>query len=163
MHWILLAILTAVFFGAYNIFIKLSSGHINQIVGAVILQAVAALLGGVILLVLKWTDSPMQVSQKGILYAILAGVFVGLAEITSFYVFSKGVPASVGIPVIIGGFRGCRSCTWNTVFKGNPQLVAIDGSGTGCCRNYINIQAMKMVCSSQKFHMMTGIHLSKGF
>lgn len=103
MQWILLAVLTAFFFGAYNIFIKLSSGHINQIVGAVILQVVAALLGGAILLVIKFTDSPMQVSQKGILYAILAGVFVGLAEITSFYVFSKGVPASLGIPVIIGG------------------------------------------------------------
>ncbi len=103
MHWILLAILTAVFFGAYNIFIKLSSGHINQIVGAVILQVVAAVLGGIILLVLKFTDSSMQVSQKGIWFAIFAGVFVGLAEITSFYVFSKGVPASAGIPVIIGG------------------------------------------------------------
>ncbi|KAA3636263.1 MAG: hypothetical protein DWQ02_08525, partial [Bacteroidetes bacterium] len=103
MHWLLLAILTAVFFGAYNIFIKLSSGHINQIVGAVILQVVAAVLGGAILLILKWTDSPLPFSQKGILYAILAGVFVGLAEITSFYVFSRGVSASTGIPVIIGG------------------------------------------------------------
>jgi len=28
---------------------------------------------------------------------------VGLAEITSFFVFSKGVPVSVGIPIIIGG------------------------------------------------------------
>lgn len=103
MHWILLAVLTAVCFGAYNIFIKLSSGHINQIVGAVILQVVAAFLGGFILLGLKWSNSSMEVTQKGILFAILAGVAVGLAEILSFYVFSKGIPASLGIPVIIGG------------------------------------------------------------
>ncbi len=103
MNWIFLALITAVFYGAYNVFIKVSSGHINQIVGAVILQIVAALVGGIILIILKMTNSPLVISQKGVWFAILAGVFVGLAEITSFFVFSKGIPASVGIPIIIGG------------------------------------------------------------
>jgi len=103
MNWIYLALMTAVFYGAYNVFIKIASGHINQIVGAVILQIVAALLGAGILLFLKFTNTPLEVSQKGIWYAVLAGIFVGLAEITSFFVFSKGTPASLGIPVIIGG------------------------------------------------------------
>lgn len=103
MHWILLAFMTAVFFGAYNVFIKMASGHINQIVGAVILQVVAALLGGIVLLGLKITDSPLEVSTRGVLFAVLAGIFVGLAEISSFYVFSRGISASVGIPIIIGG------------------------------------------------------------
>ena len=103
MNWIFLALMTAVFYGAYNVFIKISSGHINQIVGAVILQIVAALLGGAILLIMKLMNSPLEISQKGIWFAVLAGVFVGLAEITSFFVFSKGIPASIGIPIIIGG------------------------------------------------------------
>lgn len=103
MSWITLAILTAFFYGVYNFFIKLSSGSIHQIVGAVILQVVAALLGAGVLLFLKITDTPLLVSSKGVWYAVLAGVFVGLAEITSFIVFAKGVPASSGIPVIIGG------------------------------------------------------------
>lgn len=103
MNWIFLAILTAVFYGVYNVFIKISSGHINQIVGAVILQMVATVVGGVILIILKMTNSPMEISQKGIIFSILAGIFVGLAEITSFFVFSKGVSASIGIPIIIGG------------------------------------------------------------
>ncbi len=95
--------MTAVFYGAYNVFIKVSSGHINQIVGAVILQIVAALLGGVILIIMKITNTPLELSSKGVWFAVLAGIFVGLAEITSFFVFSKGVSASVGIPIIIGG------------------------------------------------------------
>ena len=103
MNWISLAILTAFFYGAYNVFIKVSSGHINQIVGAVILQVVAALVGGLILVFLKITNSPLEITHKGVMYAMLAGLFVGLAEITSFYVFSQKVPASTGIPVIIGG------------------------------------------------------------
>lgn len=103
MNWILLAITTAIFYGAYNVFIKVSSGHINQIVGAVILQIVAALVGVIILLILKITNSPLVISQKGVWFAVLAGIMVGLAEITSFYVFSRGVPVSTGIPIIIGG------------------------------------------------------------
>ena len=33
----------------------------------------------------------------------MAGVFIGLAEITSFFVFSKGISVSTGVPIIIGG------------------------------------------------------------
>jgi len=47
--------------------------------------------------------SSLVISQKGVWFAFLAGIFVGLAEIASFFVFSKGVPVSVGIPIIIGG------------------------------------------------------------
>lgn len=103
LNWISLAVMTAVFYGVYNFFIKVSSGHINQIVGAVILQIVAALLGGVILFIMKMTNSPLEISPKGVWFAILAGIFVGLAEITSFFVFSKGIYASIGIPIVIGG------------------------------------------------------------
>ncbi len=46
MSWIALAVLTAFFYGVYNFFIKIASGSIHQIVGAVILQVVAALVGG---------------------------------------------------------------------------------------------------------------------
>jgi transporter family protein len=103
MNLVLLAVVTSVFFGAYNFFIKISSGHINQIVGAVILQVVAAVLGGIVFMVLKATNAPIEVSQKGVTFAILAGIMVGLAEIASFFVFSKGLSASVGTPIIIGG------------------------------------------------------------
>lgn len=103
MSWILLALLTALFYGAYNFFIKISSGYINQIAGAVILQLVALLIGTGILLFLKLTNSVIEISNKGVLYAVLAGVFVGLAEIISFIVFSKGVSVSTGLPIIIGG------------------------------------------------------------
>lgn len=103
MDWIILIFLTAIFFGVYNFFIKVSAGNINQIVGAVILQVVATLMGGAVLIYLKLINTPLHLSSKGILFAILAGIFVGLAEITSFYVFSKGISASVGIPIIVGG------------------------------------------------------------
>ena len=103
MDWIYLAFLTAFLYGAYNFFIKLSSSHINQIAGAVILQLVATLAGGAILLFLKITGRPIAISGKGTLYAVFAGLCIGLAEIASFFLFSKGVIVSVGTPLIIGG------------------------------------------------------------
>jgi len=103
MNWLLLAIITAIFYGMYNFFIKISSGHINQVVGAVILQLVAAILGAITLFVLKLTGTEFNVSSKGVWFAILAGAMVGVAEILSFFVFSKGAPVSVGTAIIIGG------------------------------------------------------------
>ncbi|MGH2643999.1 MAG: EamA family transporter [Chitinophagaceae bacterium] len=103
MPWIYLALITACFYALYNIFIKLASTHIHEITGAVILQVVAFILGAAWLIYLKINHAHTEVNGKGIGLAVLAGIFVGLAEIFSFIVFSKGVPASAGVPVIIGG------------------------------------------------------------
>ncbi len=104
MNWLLLALLGAFCFGAYNVFIKIASGYIHEITGAVILQFVAAFAGLGVLLYLKFRGNEViEISQKGIYYSILAGLCVGGAEILSFIVFGKGVPASTGIPIIIGG------------------------------------------------------------
>lgn len=101
MQLLFIVLLTGGFYGVYNFFIKVASGSINQIVGAVILQVVAAVLGSTVLLYLKLTGQTLHASPAGIKFSILAGIFVGLAEITSFIVFSKGVPASTGIAIIV--------------------------------------------------------------
>jgi len=103
MSWVWAALLTALCYGLYNVFIKLSAGRIHVIAGALILQAAAMLLGAGAIIFLRFTKTPLPFSAKGIGFAVLAGVFVGLAEILSFFVFSRGVPASAGIPVIVGG------------------------------------------------------------
>jgi bacterial/archaeal transporter family protein len=103
MHWLVWALLAAAFFGAYNFFIKVSSGHIHEVAGAVILQVVAAVLGLILLLYLKWRGVVLDISPKGVSFAVLAGVAVGLSEITSFYLFSRGVSVSSGLPVVLGG------------------------------------------------------------
>lgn len=103
MSWIYLALITASFYALYNIFIKLSSAHIHEVAGAVILQIMAFILGAAWLIYLKINHVHTEMTSRGIWLAVLAGIFVGLAEIFSFIVFSKGVPASAGVPVIIGG------------------------------------------------------------
>ncbi|PLX27008.1 hypothetical protein C0581_03715 [Candidatus Parcubacteria bacterium] len=104
MSWIFLALFTAFCYGAYNFFIKVSSGHIDQVVGAVVMQGVAFLFGLALLAVSKSVSfSDGLITTRGVWYAVAAGVFVGLAEVLSFFVFSKGLSISIGLPVIIGG------------------------------------------------------------
>ncbi len=101
--WLPLALLTALCLALYNFFIKLAADHLPPAVGAVVLQLVAAALGTAWLLKLKLQGQPLALSGRGLGLAALAGLGVGLAEILTFAVFQRGVPASVGTPVIVGG------------------------------------------------------------
>lgn len=103
MPWLVLALLTALALAFYNFFIKLAADHLPAAVGAVVLQLVAAALGALWLLRLKLQGQPLPVSRQGLWLAALAGLGVGLGEILTFVVFSRGVPSSVGTPVIVGG------------------------------------------------------------
>ena len=103
MNWLPLALLTALCLALYNLFIKLAAGHLSPAVGAVVLQLVAAGLGAAWLLNLKLQGQALAVSGKGLALAAAAGLGVGLAEILTFVVFQRGVNASVGTPVIVGG------------------------------------------------------------
>ena len=64
-NWLPLALLTALCLALYNFFIKLASNHVSPAVGAVVLQLVAAVLGGVWLLKLMLQGQPPALSGKG--------------------------------------------------------------------------------------------------
>lgn len=102
MPYLLLA-LAAIMFGLYNVFIKLSSEHIDPVLGAVILQFVALLAGGGLLIYLQRGGAQLQISAAGVWLSVLAGVSIGLVEILTFVIFSRGVPVAMGNPLIIGG------------------------------------------------------------
>lgn len=103
MNWLPLALLTALCLAGYNFFIKLAATSLPPAVGAVVLQLVAATLGAAWLLRLRLLGQPLAFSGKGLGLVALAGLSVGLAEVLTFVVFRRGVPASVGTPVIVGG------------------------------------------------------------
>ena len=98
------ACVIAALYGLYNFSIKVGSDGIHQIVAAVVLQVVATIIGSAALLFLylRGTTFP-PVTGKGLGFAIMAGAAVGLAEILSFYVYSRGLPVSIGTPLIVGG------------------------------------------------------------
>lgn len=134
MNWFFLALLTAAAFGAYNVFIKLGSGKIDHVLGAVVLQVVAALVGGAYALVLKLSGKELPVTREGLGYAALAGVAVGIAEILTFVVYTRGAPASLGTPIIMGGSIVITAAVGATLLKerfGLPQVLGIILVATG--------------------------------
>lgn len=103
MNYGLIAVAAAMF-GLYNVFIKVSADDIHEVLGAVVLQVVAALIGLALLLYLKVTqDTPLHVTGRGVALASLAGLAIGLVEILSFFIYARGVPVAVGNPLIVGG------------------------------------------------------------
>ena len=104
-QWLWVALICALSYALYNIMIKLGSCCIYPLLGAVILQVVAASLGSLLLglIVCKGGGDDIHYDRKGILWSVCAGLAVGSAEMLSFFVSSLGVQASQFVPVIIGG------------------------------------------------------------
>jgi transporter family protein len=99
--WIIAA---AVMFGLYNVFIKISAEDINPILGAVVLQFVAAFLGLALLLVTQVQSGSLPFwTGRGLLLATLAGIAIGLVEVLAFFIYGRGVTVAVGNPLIVGG------------------------------------------------------------
>ena len=103
--WIGPAIACAMAYALYNVFIKKGSDTMNPVLGGVILQIVAMILGSSFLGIFLRAGfyDILRYDMKGILWACLAGLSVGTAEILSFYVSSLGVPVSISTSTVVGG------------------------------------------------------------
>jgi len=102
MKGILLAMFAGVLFACYQFAIKLSATHIQEIFGAVILQGVAVVVGLFLFLIVRDAETTLVYTKEGIRFAIIAGIFVSLAEIATFYAFAQDIRPSVGITLIVG-------------------------------------------------------------
>jgi len=123
----------------YNVFIKKGSASIHPILGGVILQFVAALLGTVLLIALtvhqktKGAGAVIEYDRHGILWSVCAGLAVGTAEMLSFCVSGMGVPASQSIPI------STYFHVWQLVVLFNPSFLVsrvafeFGGSHRGIC------------------------------
>jgi transporter family protein len=108
--WMVPAVACATSYALYNLFIKKASdASIDPILGGVLLQFVAAWIGTCLWLgqrlmaTSRGTPTTLMITKSGIIWSVAAGVAVGAAEILSFIVSGKGVPATQSIPIIVGG------------------------------------------------------------
>jgi len=103
MNSVFLAILAAFSFGLWTVFHKIAAPNINRIFGALIVQIAAFIVVAILLTWLKFTNQPIQITQKGIIFVALAGVAAAFIDILALAAYSKGLSVSVGGPLIIGG------------------------------------------------------------
>ena len=109
----LLAITTLLYAG-YNILIKVSTQYVphdaHTTITATIVLQVAALTASLVFLAVQKAQvgTSLMLPAKAYIWAAVAGLCIGAAEITYFYLFagigsSKPMQASVAIPVIVSG------------------------------------------------------------
>jgi drug/metabolite transporter (DMT)-like permease len=85
--WIVPALLCALAYALYNIFIKKGSASIHPILGGVILQFVAALCGTLLLsflVLIRGKHHDIYYDRWGLIWATGAGLWVGTAEMVRY-------------------------------------------------------------------------------
>lgn len=109
----LLAAITVLYAG-YNVLVKVSGAHVpafatTTILATICLQVAALIVSVIFLIILSLRGGhTFQLSKNAYLWAVVAGLCIGLAEIGYFYLFSgvagfKPMAASRAVPVIVSG------------------------------------------------------------
>lgn len=98
--WLIL--IAAVGLGIFEISRRLVSSYVNPVFGAVAISLVATLLGGAFL-IQGFRKGQLFTSSKGIWLLVLGGSAVFLVDYLVLKAYSKGLPVTVGSPILIGG------------------------------------------------------------
>ena len=100
MSWFTWAIITAVFYGIFDFFVKKTAGKVEDGLAAFIINTVSAIVLVFYLLISKYKGVKFFASTEGIMYATLGGIIIGLASITFIKVFSAGSLLSIGVSIV---------------------------------------------------------------
>ena len=96
------AIAAALVFGLWTVFHKQAASQIDSLLGAIIVSVTAAFIG-IIFFLPKLKTAVFQVSPKGIIFAVFAGIFALLLDFFVLKSYGSGFPISIGAPIVIGG------------------------------------------------------------
>ncbi len=140
MSSLVLLIAATVFYAGYNLFIKVSGHHVpdtasTTILATIVLQLAALSTSLVFAAVLAARGTHVfSLSTPVYGWAVVAGVCIGLAEITYLYLFSglggtgQATHAGVAIPVVVGGTVLIAMVASVLIFKEGFHWVQIAGS-----------------------------------
>ena len=98
MHY---AVLTALFYGIFDIFVKLTAGKIHDGLGGFVINLVATVVLALFLLYSSINGEKINYFKtEGVVYAAIAGILVGFASIFFIKMFATGANLSIGAPVV---------------------------------------------------------------
>lgn len=101
MNWLTTALFTIIFYSLFDLFLKFAAGKINDNLGAAIINIVSFIVA-ISWFLWRWQFGSEQpdITKPGLIYSIIAGVFVGLASIFFIRMFALGVNLSIGVPLV---------------------------------------------------------------
>lgn len=100
MTWLTWALITVLFYGLFDFFVKKTSGKVEDGLAAFILNGVSTLVLIIYLIFAKSKGTKFFFSSEGIIYALIGGVMIGLASITFIKMFSTGSNLSIGVAIV---------------------------------------------------------------
>lgn len=112
MQTLVLLFLVTACYAAYNLLVKVSSGHsignASPVTATISLQISALSVSLVYLFFLARQPISLVLPARAYLWAIAAGICIGLAEVMYFYLFrgvggEKPIAASTAVPIVVGG------------------------------------------------------------
>ncbi len=126
--WLLASLATAFLFGAYNIFAKMAAGRLTDAMAAFILEFSAAML--VLAYIIFGRSIRLDIASvtgKGMLYAVLGGLFIGGGSIFYFYAFRHHAPLAIAGPIIFAGATLVMVISGLIFFKERLDLITTAG------------------------------------
>lgn len=101
MTWIFFALLTIIFYAGFDFFLKLSSGRISEGWGGFVINFASAIVLLLYIFILRNKENTIfSTKPYGLLFSIIAGLFIGLATITFIRMYASGVNLSIGSPIV---------------------------------------------------------------
>ncbi len=119
---VVFATLASVSMGLWVVFNKVAAGYVNQLLGAILLSVTAVAIGGTVFLLRGPQAARLVTNPKGIIFVALAGAAAFSMDFLGLTAYSRGLPITVGGPVIIGG--GIAVATLLGFSLGEPVSVA---------------------------------------
>ncbi len=101
--WFGPALLTAVFFGLYNVFVRLAAGRIGDALGGAVLEG-SAFVGLLLILLLYRGGAVVQTTVPGLIYSLLGGVCIAIGTVLYFTAFRRQPDMTLVGPVV---WLGC--------------------------------------------------------
>ena len=101
MNWLTTALFTIIFYSLFDLFLKFAAGKINDNLGAAIINITSFVVAiSWFLIRVQLGGEQVSLTKPGLIYSIIAGVFVGLASIFFIRMFALGVNLSIGVPLV---------------------------------------------------------------
>ncbi len=100
---VVFATLASVSMGLWVVFNKVAAGYVNQLLGAILLSVTAVAIGGTVFLLRGPQAARLVTNPKGIIFVALAGAAAFSMDFLGLTAYSRGLPITVGGPIIIGG------------------------------------------------------------
>lgn len=123
---IILLIVAIICYTLFDLFVAKAGGKLNDNLAATIFNGIGAILPLAIYIIAK-SKNNLPTTKTGILYSLLAGLFIAIFSIILVNIFARAENVSFVLPTIYGGTVVLGALAGIFIFKESISLVGTVG------------------------------------